>query len=363
MRHLSGLLIFGSLLLIISFSNIKHHNTTEKYEEVISLFKNSGLDINSRYDREIFEDAVTNYFSSEKEKRDFLISNLKEFVEKRFTEKELKTGSNKKTLSVETVSIILWKFMKFILVFIIVEVLIFYLSEKLASLKFFLEKERKNNFHILIVRFFAERKKRFVPDKINLKELLLLFIGAVGRFSAYFIFFSPVYVIAYIFKFNAENTTFIWIILFGVFTNGVLIAGINRFFQLLISESKRGYVETLHVKNLPMFENHEIREFINSSMKIKIDFGETIFAQIFESAHLQFVGSFKQISRFVITGLIIIGMALNIQSGLFYEMLQSFLFKEYDILFFILFLIFLAVKIIDVIIDLYSLKLEGKYDN
>jgi len=362
-RHLAGLLIFGSLLLIVSFSNTNKRNITDRYSEVISIFFDSGLDINSSYDRELFEDAVTNFFSVNKKKSGSLITKLNEFIEKKFTEKELKTGSVKKTLSVEVISEIFRKFLKFILFFAIVEFLIFYLAERLASLKFYLEFNGMNKFYRLIGKFFNERKKQYYPDKLNYKQAFLLFIGALIRFTAYLVLFSPVYVVAYILKFNSENVTFIWIIIFGVFTNGVLITAINRFFQLLNSEKKRGYVETLRVKNMPMFSENNSREMLTSLIKIKITFGETIFSQIFESAHLQFVGSFKQISRFVITGLIIIGMALNIQSGLFYEMLQSFLSKEIDILFFILFLIFFSVKLVDVFIDLYSLKLESKYDN
>ncbi len=362
-RHLSGLLIFGSLLLIISFSYIDNSKITADYSEVISIFSESGLDINSSYDREIFSDAVTNFFSGDKKKSGNLIAKLNEFIEKKFTEKDIKTGSYKKRLSGGVISEILWKFLKFISLFAAVEFLIFYLAERLASVKFYLEVEGKNKFYRLIKRFFRERKKQFVREKLNFKQLSLLILGTLIRFTAYFVLFSPVYVVAYILKFNSENVTFLWIIIFGVFTNGVLITAVNRFFQLLNSENKRGYVETLRVKNMPMFRRDNTGGLIKSLLKIKIDLGDTIFSQIFESAHLQFVGSFKQISRFVITGLIIIGMALNIQSGLFYEMLQSFLFKEFDILFFILFLIFFSVKLIDVFIDLYSLKLESKYDN
>ncbi len=363
LRHVAGLLIFGSLLLLSAFFSINKTDVTEKYKDVISLFNQSGLDINSNYDREIFKDATTNFFNHEKKQSTQLINKLNEFVDRQFTEKELKTGSEKEYLSGEIVVSLLWKFFKFIFVFSIVEALILFLAERFAILKFYLEKRNGNRFINQIKEYFENRKLRFVKGKINFKRLTYLSFLALVKFLAYFVFFSPVYVIAYILKYNSENITFVWIILFGVFTNGVLISGINKFYNLLIAESKKGYVETARVKGLQMFAEEETKSFVSSLLKIKLNFGETILSQIYESAHLQFVSSFKEISRFVITGLIIIGMALNVQTGLFYEMLRSFLYSEYDILLFILFLIFTAVKITDIIFEIYSHKLNGKYEN
>jgi hypothetical protein len=356
-------MIFGSALLIIALASGGSVSINVKYSKIIALFQKSGLDINSSYDRQIFEDGVSNVLKENPAEKAELITSINKFTEEKYTNKELKTGNRKETLSFSTLPGILWKFLKFLFLFFLVEISIFYFSERLALIKFYLVKEKKNSFVGKIYQTIRERKDFYVKEKLDWLKIFLLLIGMLVRFVGYLVLFSPVYVIAYVLKFNSENFTFIWGILFGIFTNGVLIAGVNKFYHLLITESKRGYVETAMVKNVPLFPKAEWRKLLKILLLKKGDFGETIVTQIFASAHLQFVPSFKEVSRFVITGLIIIGMALNIQSGVFYQMLRSFLFAEYDILFFILFLIFTTVKFVDTAIDLYAVRESGKYEN
>jgi len=362
-RHLLSFLIFGSALLIAAFSSGGSDSFNAKYTKIISLFKKSGLDINRTYDRLIFEDAVGKVLKGNTTEKENLIANVNKFTREKYTKKELKTGSRKETLSLLTLPGIMWKFLKFLFLFFIVEISIFYFSERLALIKFYLVKEKKNSFSGLLDRMIWEKKDFFIKEKIDWLRTSLLILGMIGRLLSYLILFSPVYVIAYVLKFNSENITFIWGLLFGIFTNGVLIAGVNKFYHLLVSESKRGYVETAMVKNVPFFPDVGKKELLKILLLKKDNFGETIVTQIFASARLQFVPSFKEVSRFVITGLIIIGMALNIQSGVFYQMLRSFLSAEYDILFFILFLVFATIKFIDAVIDLYAVRESGKYEN
>ncbi len=362
-RNLLSFLIFGSVLLIIAFSSSGSVNFNSKYAKIISLFQKSGLDINSTYDRLIFEDAVENVLKENPTEKEELITSLNEFTEEKYTNKKLKTGDRRESLSFSTLPGILWKFIKFLLLFAIVEFSIFYLSERLALIKFYLVKEKKNSFGRLLVQKMAERKNYYIKEKIDWTKTVLLFIGMLGRFFGYLVLFSPVYVIAYILKFNSENITFIWSFVFGIFTNGVLIAAVNKFYHLLVTESKRGYVETATVKNVPLFPDENLKGLLKILLLKNGNFGETIVTQIFASAHIQFVPSFKEVSHFVITGLIIIEMALNIQSGVFYQMMRSFLFAEYDILFFILFLVFATVKFVDAAIELYAVRESGKYEN
>ena len=71
----------------------------------------------------------------------------------------------------------------------------------------------------------------------------------------------------------------------------------------------------------------------------------------------------KEHAAYLVTGLVIIELALNIKGDLCYALLQHMLYREYDIVAFILLLIFFTVKLTEALVDLRHAAEARKYDN
>jgi ABC-type dipeptide/oligopeptide/nickel transport system permease component len=81
------------------------------------------------------------------------------------------------------------------------------------------------------------------------------------------------------------------------------------------------------------------------------------------NARFQFLVTLKEHASFLITGLVIIEMALNIQGHLGYELLQNILYKQYDVVLSIILGIFLVVKVTEITVDAWFHHQSRKYEN
>jgi len=88
-----------------------------------------------------------------------------------------------------------------------------------------------------------------------------------------------------------------------------------------------------------------------------------VFREIYRNARLQFIPSTKEHITFIVTGLVIIEMALNIKGHLCYALLQHILYKEFDIAIAIVFGIYLVVKLTEAVVDAWHAIELRKYDN
>jgi ABC-type dipeptide/oligopeptide/nickel transport system permease component len=88
-----------------------------------------------------------------------------------------------------------------------------------------------------------------------------------------------------------------------------------------------------------------------------------VLSHIYANAHYQYIPSLKEHASFLITGLIIIEMALNIQGHLGYELLQTILYREFEVTVVIITSIFLVVKGTEIAIDVWSHRVSMKYEN
>jgi hypothetical protein len=139
----------------------------------------------------------------------------------------------------------------------------------------------------------------------------------------------------------------------------------NKFYAFLTAESRKGYIDTAIVKNL-----HTSFDFnrpdgipLKSIFKPVKDFKGHIFEHIFRNARFQYLSTIKEQASFLITGLVIIEMALNIHGYLNYEMLRQILYKNYDIVIFIILGIFYIVKLTEILTDLLTHREAMKYEN
>jgi len=147
------------------------------------------------------------------------------------------------------------------------------------------------------------------------------------------VLFCPAYVIAYSIRTEINTDTMVFLIILCVISNGLLMVYANKFFTFLVTESRKGYVETALVKNLyNSYLPHGADGISYGSMlkPFKLFQGH-VFGHIFKNARYQYLATVKEQASFLITGLIITEMALNIHGYLNYEMLRQMLYGNYDI--------------------------------
>ncbi|MBX7153304.1 hypothetical protein K1X84_16880 [bacterium] len=177
---------------------------------------------------------------------------------------------------------------------------------------------------------------------------------------AYAVLFSPAYVVAYSFKTNFETDSLIFLIALGFGTNGLLITSAYKFFTILTSESRKGYVETARVKGLSDDYAHLPFQVVLQPGKY---FSNHVAGHIYKQALFQYRPSLKELASFVVTGLVIIEMALNIQGHLGYELLKNTLYKNWDVVIVIIFGIFLLVKLTEAAADIWHEHEINRYEN
>ena len=181
----------------------------------------------------------------------------------------------------------------------------------------------------------------------------------------YFVLFAPAYVIAYSLKTQFNTDTIVFMIILAVISNGLLITYTNKFYTFLVTESRKGYLQTAIVKNLNNTYTHKKKSGISytSIFNFKKHFPNHIFEHIFINARYQYLQTIKEQASFLISGLIIIEMALNIQGHFSYELLQQLLYKNYDIVIVIILGIFYIVKLTEIFTDWITHKEALKYEN
>lgn len=179
------------------------------------------------------------------------------------------------------------------------------------------------------------------------------------------ILFSPAYVIAYSMKTRFDTDSLPFMIGLGIISNGLLASYTHKFYTFLVAESRKGYVETAVVKNLSTSYSTSSGDGIplGRIVQFRKSFPGHVFQHIFLNARHQFIPTFKEHASFVITGLVIIEMALNIQGHLSYEMLKNILSKQHDVVLVIVFAIYLLVKATEVVVDLIVEREAHRLEN
>jgi hypothetical protein len=237
--------------------------------------------------------------------------------------------------------------LKFVLVYAIVMILTYYGVQTLAVFRFTRKKLRSRR----TTRTFADFLARVAKT--------------IGKTAAYFVLFSPAYVIAYSIRTEFNTDTIVFMALLGVISNGLLVTYANKFYAFLVAESRKGYVETALVKNLSDSYSPRGRGGIGyrailSPLK---RFDGHVFGHIFANARYQYLSTIKEQASFLVSGLIIIEMALNIHGHLSYEMLRQMLYKNYDIVIVIILGIFYVVKGTEVVVDVMGNRAEKRIEN
>lgn len=319
------------------------------------------VDFGDPLDRALFKETLDVFYPASRDQNARILESIDDVRREQFTNELYKTGGEQRGITKAKLGRIVWMFAQFIIIYVIVMGLSYYGAETMGVYRFIRKKQGRVSYLEELfdtLRHGGGNAARFARAASALAKMV-----AAGVISL--ILFSPAYVIAYSFKTRFDTDSNLFMILLGVLSNGVLITYANRFFTFLVAESRRGYVETAIVKNLNnSYERHAPDGLpLRAILRWTKRFPGHVFQHIYINAHHQYVPALKEQASFVITGLVIIEMALNIQGHLSYEMLKNILYKQYDVVALILFLIFLLIKGTEVAADLILARKARIYEN
>jgi hypothetical protein len=303
------------------------------------------VDFSSPFDLALLKDAINLYYPGRHDWNDSLINVIVQFHERQFTAKLLDSRVSQ-NLTCERFFDIVLMYVKFLLVYVLVMALTWYGVQTLASIRFVYKKGVSSS----------------PPSsmKTMIRQRLVLFASSTGIFFL----FCPAYVIAYAIRTEFNTDTIVFMILLGVVSNGVLITYANKFYSFLVAESRKGYVDTAIVKNCHSSYRFRGANGISLSalLRPRKKFRGHVFDHVFSNARYQYLPTIKEQASFLISGLIIIEMALNIHGHLTYEMLRQLLSKNYSTVVVMILLIFYMVKATEVVADYLMYKANKKLE-
>ncbi|NLP02771.1 MAG: hypothetical protein GX089_09780 [Fibrobacter sp.] len=354
-EHVSGLLFVTAVLLLAMF--VFYHSRSlenkQKGSRVESLLDVPVSNVRDPFQRALVKDLMNIFYPGQAERNAVTTKDLLQIKEDQFNAK-LQKSHLQEQLSFSKFTRLGGMFFKFIFVYVFVMILTYYGVQTLAILRFVSRKQHQ--YH----KLYGPRRKS-VPKQ----NLFLKMSRSVLKGIMYFILFSPAYVIAYSMRTEFNTDSIIFMILLAVISNGLLVMYSNKFHAFLTSESRKGYVETAIVKNLYTSWDFNCPDGISlkSILSPKKNFKGHVFEHIFRNAKFQYLSTIKEQASFLITGLVIIEMALNIHGYLNYEMLRQILYKNYDIVIFIILGIFYVVKVTEILTDILTHRENMKYEN
>lgn len=351
-------------LLLVTIRGQERARLTAAANEAKEFSGLEFLDFGNPLHRALFNDVYRVFHPEHAAESDSALQAVESFHQKQFTDRLYKTGGAERGLSWTKLAELAPMYAQFIGVYLIVMALTYYGAHTFAIYRFVRQKQGHPSLLEEVMR-----QSRAYPSSPHKGRILLeigvgiLRAGAKGIFSL--ILFAPAYVIAYSFRTRFDTESVFFMILLGVISNGLLVTYATRFFTFLVGESRKGYVETAIVKNLNNSYQWSRRSGISlrEALGIRKSFRNHVFGHIYANARLQYIPTVKEHASFLITGLVIIEMALNIQHHLCYELLQNILYKQYDVVLAILLGIFFVVKATEIVVDGWHLHEARKYEN
>lgn len=367
-EHFLSIILVSAIFLILIFNF--HASVQESREkqtaEIESFLALDFIDYNNPLHKSLLQETLDIYYPGKAERNDSLITAIETYRLAQIASLQQNTGL-KTGLSGMKFLQLLGMYISFLLSYVLVLLLTYYGVQTLGVLKFVREKQGRSSY---IAELFQYLHQLALPENNpgNLQIIahtINLLAKAVAKAILYLILFSPAYVVAYSFKTRFDTDTFFFMVLLGVVSNGLLITYTQKFYTFLVAESRKGYVQTAIVKNLNNSYARSGKNGISwaAIFRFPKTFKGHVFQHIFLNAHYQYLSTIKEQASFLITGLVIIEMALNIQGHLCYELLQNILYKKYDVALTIILGIFLVVKATEIFADYWKHREALKYSN
>lgn len=348
------------ITLIVYFNNNQKKTVQSQNGEVEKWLDLEWLDFDNPMHRAILEESLNIFEPWQEEKHAGLILNIELYRQQQVLKASGK--SNRQiSLSLEQFRSLFWMYLNFILVYLITLILTWYGVQTLGVYRFIRLKQKRQAYFIEMY-ICLKNGKQFWH---NFKPALFLFVKGVVKGFAYMVLFSPAYVLAYSFRTKFDTDMLIFMVLLGVVSNAILITYTHKFYTFLVSESRKGYVQTAIVKNMFNSYKVDVEDGISRTKIIawKKLFPGHVFGHIYQNARFQYLSTIKEQASFLITGLIIIEMALNIQDHLSYELLQNILYKNFAVVTVIVLGIYYIVKATELFVDWMIEKEDKLYNN
>jgi len=322
------------------------------------------IDFGNPLHRTLFKETLNIFHPERIAGNDSLLQAIQRFHQVQFTSQTYKTGQEERGLSRSRIATLSSMYAQFIISYLIVMMLSYHAAQSLAILRFVRMKQQRPSSTLALYKHMA--RLRLEPSDFSSYIKAFTIIGkAVAKGLVYAILFAPAYVIAYSIRSGYDTNSYPFMVVLGVISNGLLITYANKFYTFLVTEGRKGYVQTALVKNLNSSYDWGTPDGVSfgAVLRPKSLFPSHVFRHIYMNARYQYLPSLKEHASFLITGLIIIEMALNIQGQLGYELLQNILYEQYDVAMAIIVAIFLLVKATEVVVDVWAHHESGKYEN
>jgi hypothetical protein len=347
----AGLLLFG-----IKGETADQHKNDALVE---SLANQQTIDFGNPLHKSLFKETLNLFHPDQLARNDSLLQAIDAYRMEQFTNQVYKTGSAPKGLSLPVLLDIAGMYLNFILIYLVVMAISYYAAHT-AAIYYFVKRKQHASSHPVNVNTNDQYTQLRIAGKHALR-----FLKAVLKGIVFLILFAPAYIIAYSMKSTFETGGYVFMIVLGVVSNGLLVNYAYKFYTFLLNESRKGYVQNAIVKGLNNSYEWNTPDGISfpSILKLKKIFPSHVFQHIYANARYQYIPTMKQHASFLVTGLIIIEMALNIQGHLCYELLQDILYKRYDLALIIIFGVFLVVKATEILVDYWFYFESQKYEN
>jgi hypothetical protein len=368
-EHIEGILIvalvFGGLAVLFQAREAEAQRSRSAVAApYLSL---QFVDFGNPLDRALFKETLDTFWPDSTRANQAVLEAIDTYREALFTDPSLKSGGDEGRLSWLTLWRLAGMYAGFFVVFTVVLLLTLYAAQGLAILKYVRLKQGKESSLRELWAYLlgpARHAARSQPLRV-VGRVVGLLGAALAKGLAYLILFSPAYVIGYALKTRLETNSIPFMILLGLLSNGLLITYTNKFFTLMVTEGRKGYVETALAKGLSglWVWNRPGGIRVGAVLRIHKKFPSHVLDHIFLNAHYQYLPTLKEQGSFLITGLIIGEMALNIQGHMGYELLQQLLYRHYDVALLIIFGIFLMVKATEILVDWQWWRESLRYEN
>lgn len=353
------------ILLVLIFNNQQKLKKAHHDIEIEKWLSIEYLDFDSPMHQAILEESLNFYDSTSASENAELLSNIKKYRQQQVIDasinKDLALPLDKEKLASLAIM-----YGKFVLVYLIAILITFYGVQTLGTYRYILHKRNQLPYTLQLVNHI--RSIKFTKWN-NLWQdyypVMILFFKAVIKAIAYFVLFSPAYVLAYSIRTKFGTDMLFFMVILGVISNAMLITYSNKFFTFLVTEGRKGYVLTAIVKNMKNSYKFGIDDGIDYKNLLSLNkvFPGHVLNHIYQNAHMQYFSTIKEQASFLITGLIIIEMALNIQNHLCYELLQNILYANYAVVTLIVLAIYVLVKSTEICVDYFSFRLDKRFSN
>ena len=317
------------------------------------------LDWGDPLDRALFRDALVALGTGGRRTADSLLRAVDDARLAAFADPSRKLGGEREQLDGHALAELLPMIVAFLAVYFAVIVLTYLAARAFAVWKFIAWKQGGDS---AFRRYLGVIDAKGIRGVVTGADLLVL---AIARGALALVFFSPAYVIAYALRTSLDTESVFFLVPLAVVSNGILINQANHLFTLLVAESRKGYVETAVVKGVGASWLWHVPGGLRRRVLLFPAAGARghVFRDIYRNARLQYIPSLKEYAAFVVTGIVIIEMALNISGHLCYALLRHILYREYDIAIAIVFVIFVTVKLTEMLLDVWHALEQRRYAN